>query len=205
MTAIDGTALAGAAGGDGVRVALVHDYFTQLGGAERVVAILHGILRPAIVAASVADRRLLPPALAAETVQTSPLQALLRAGAPLASLAPLLPAAFRGLRVGDVDLVVSSTSAFAHHVTVPRRAAHVAYVHTPPRFLWQADGYFREHRAQGRLLRPALAWFRRSDRAAMARVDRLLANSRDTARRLREIHGREATVVYPPIDVGAFP
>jgi glycosyltransferase involved in cell wall biosynthesis len=187
-----------------MRVALVHDYFTQLGGAERVVGTLHEILRPAIVAASVVDRRLLPPALVGCDIRSSRLQPLLRAGAPLASLAPMLPAAFAGLRLDGVDLVVSSTSAFAHHVRPPSGARHLAYVHTPARFIWQTDEYFRGHRTQERVLRPALAWFRRADRRAMARVDQLVANSTHTADRLRRIHGREAVVIHPPIDVAAF-
>ncbi|MEW5991369.1 MAG: glycosyltransferase [Chloroflexota bacterium] len=187
-----------------MHVALVHDYFTQLGGAERVVATLHEVLRPEVVAASVVDRRLLPPALAGREVRASRLQPLLRAGAPLASLAPLLPTAFEGLRLDGVELVVSSTSAFAHHVRPPRGARHIAYVHTPARFIWQTDEYFREHPAQARLLGPALAWFRRADRRAVARVDRLVANSVHTAERLRRIHGRDAIVVHPPIDAAAF-
>jgi glycosyltransferase involved in cell wall biosynthesis len=187
-----------------MRVALVHDYFTQLGGAERVVGMLHGILQPAIVAASVVDRRLLPPALVGGDVRASRLQPLLRAGAPLASLAPLLPGAFTRLRLDGVDLVVSSTSAFAHHVRRPAGARHLAYVHTPARFLWETDEYFREHPGQRRLLGPALAWFRRADLQAMAGVDRLVANSAHTAARLQRIHGREATVIHPPIDVTAF-
>jgi glycosyltransferase involved in cell wall biosynthesis len=188
-----------------MRVALVHDYFTQLGGAERVVGTLHEILRPSIVAASVVDRRLLPAGLGGREIRSSRLQPLLRAGAPLASLAPFLPAAFEGIRLDGVDLVVSSSSAFAHHVRPPRGARHVAYVHTPPRFIWQTDEYFREHPAQRRLLGPALAWFRRADRKAVARVDVLVANSAHTAARLRRIHGRDATVIHPPVDVEAFP
>ena len=187
-----------------MRVALVHDYFTQLGGAERVVGTLHDILEPDVVAAAVADRRLLPPTLAGRDVRTSRLQPLLRAGAPLASLAPLLPLAFEHLRLDGIDLVVSSTSAFAHHVRPPRGARHVAYVHTPARFIWQTDEYFRENRRQARALRPALAWFRRADRRAVARVDRLVANSAHTAARLQRIHGREAVVVHPPIDASSF-
>jgi glycosyltransferase involved in cell wall biosynthesis len=188
----------------GMRVALVHDYFTQLGGAERVVSALDEILHPAIVAASVVDRRLLPAGLENRHVKATALQPLLGAGLPLAALAPLLPRAFRSLGLDGVDLVVSSTSAFAHHVRTPRGAVHLAYVHTPPRFIWQADEYFREHRSQQRLLRPALWWFRRSDGDAVARVDRLIANSAHTAQRLRRIHGRDAVVIHPPIDVEAF-
>src|SRR3990172_7749301 len=132
-----------------MRVALVHDYFTQLGGAERGVAGLHAVPQPAIGAASVVGRPLLPPALAGRAIRSSRLQPLLRAGAPLASLAPLLPAAFEGLRLEGVDLVVSSTSAFAHHARPPRGARHLAYVHTAARFIWQTGEDFREPRARG--------------------------------------------------------
>ena len=187
-----------------MRIALVHDYFTQLGGAERVVGELATILDPAVIAASVVDRRLLPPQLATRRIRSTPLQALLRAGAPLASMAPLLPWAFGRLDLEPADLVVSSSSAFAHHVRAPRGAPHIAYVHTPARFIWQTDEYFRAQRGQQRLLGPALDWFRRVDRAAYRRIDRVVANSAHTAARLAAIHGTEPTVVHPPIDLGAF-
>ncbi|MBI3747105.1 MAG: glycosyltransferase [Chloroflexi bacterium] len=188
-----------------MRIALVHDYFTQLGGAERVVGELATILEPSMVAASVVDRRLLPPQLAGADIRSTPLQALLGAGAPLASMAPLLPWAFSGLDVGPVDAVVSSSSAFAHQVRAPRGAIHVAYVHTPARFIWQTDDYFREHRGQRRLLAPALAWFRRTDRAAYRRIDLVVANSAHTATRLAQIHDTAPpVVVHPPIDLGSF-
>lgn len=192
-------------GGTAIPIALVHDFFTQLGGAERVVGTLDRILGPVMVAAAVVDRRLLPPSLADRPVVASALQAAFLAGAPLASLAPLLPVAFHHLRLAPVELVVSSTSAFAHHVRVPRGAVHIAYVHTPPRFLWQPEAYFRGHPTRRRALTPALAWLRRADRRAVTRVDRLIANSAYTADRLRRIHGRDSTVVHPPVDVAAFP
>ena len=187
-----------------MRIALVHDYFTQLGGAERVVGELATILQPVAIGAAVVDRRLLPPQLEGREIRSSRLQVLLRAGAPLASLAPLLPWAFSNLDMGPADVVVSSSSAFAHQVRVPRGAVHVAYVHTPARFIWQTHEYFREQRGQERLLGPALDWFRRVDRAAYRRIDRVVANSAHTAARLAAIHGAEPTVVHPPIDLEAF-
>ena len=187
-----------------MRIALVHDYFTQLGGAERVVGELATLLEPAVIAASVVDRRLLPPGIADREIRSTPLQGLLRAGAPLASLAPLLPWAFSNLDVGPVDVVVSSSSAFAHHVRTPGGAVHLAYIHTPARFIWESDEYFRGHRGQERLLAPALEWFRRVDRRAYRRIDRVVANSAHTARRLAAIHGSTPTVVHPPIQLDAF-
>ncbi len=187
-----------------MRIALVHDYFTQLGGAERVVGALAKILEPSVISASVVDRHLLPPELAGRQIRVTPLQGLLKAGAPLASMAPLLPLAFARLDVGSVDAVVSSSSAFAHQVRAPRGAVHIAYIHTPARFIWQSDEYFREHRGQQRLLGPALAWFRRLDRSAFRRIDRILANSAYTAARLAAIHGSRPEVVHPPVALDAF-
>jgi glycosyltransferase involved in cell wall biosynthesis len=186
------------------RVAIVHDYFTQLGGAERVVVHLANAYPGAPLRASVVDRRLLPDGLVDRDVRPTMLQGLLRAGAPLASLGPFLPAAFGRMDLRGLDAVVTSTSAFAHHVRPPAGVVHVAYVHTPPRFLWQADTYFATQPAQALALAPALAWLRRADRAAVRRIDVLVANSGWTARRLAAIHGRAAIVVHPPVDVDAF-
>jgi glycosyltransferase involved in cell wall biosynthesis len=188
----------------GPRVVIVHDYFTQLGGAERVVAQMAEIFPEAAIRASVVDQDLLPPGLRGRCVSPTGLQPLIGAGVPLAALAPFLSSAFKRMDFGTTDVVVSSTSAFAHHVRVPPAGAHVAYVHTPPRFLWSPEGYFARDRGQGLLLTPALAWLRRRDRAAMASVDVLLANSAWTAARIKEVHYREAEVLYPPIEVGRF-
>jgi glycosyltransferase involved in cell wall biosynthesis len=186
------------------RVAIVHDYFTQLGGAERVVAHLANAYPEASLRASVVDRRLLPGELVDRDVRPTVLQGLLRAGAPLASLGPLLPGAFGRMDLRGAEAIVTSTSAFAHHVRPPVGAIHVAYVHTPPRFLWHSETYFATQRTQASVLAPALAWLRRADRAAVRRIDVLVANSAWTARRLATIHGRAALVVHPPVDVDAF-
>ena len=188
-----------------MRVALVHDYFTQLGGAERVVARMAGLYPDADVWASVVDRRLLP------CVAPRSARPLLRAPAildarPAAGRARPVPA--RRLRHGSRStgrtVVLTSTSAFAHHVRVPAGAVHVAYVHTPPRFLWSPAVYFERERWRGAALAPALAWLRRGDRAAVARIDVLVANSAWTAERIRAVHGRTSTVLHPPVETGRF-
>jgi glycosyltransferase involved in cell wall biosynthesis len=187
-----------------MRVTLVHDYFTQLGGAERVVAHLAELYPDADLWASVVDRRLLPAPLRDRLVRSSGLQPFLDAGVPLAALGPFLPGAFGRMPLRGADVVLTSTSAFAHHVRVPGSAVHVAYVHTPPRFLWSTDSYFERERFRGAALAPALAWLRRGDRAAVARIDVLIANSAWTAERIRAVHGRTSTVLHPPVETGRF-
>ena len=186
------------------QVAIVHDYFTQRGGGERVAARLAGLFAGSRAFAAVAELDLLPASLAAAGVTTTGLQRLLDAGLPLPALAPILPAAFGALDMGSPDVVVSSSSAFAHHVRPPRGAVHVCYCHTPPRFLWEPDEYFRERRLVRPLGAAPLAILRGWDAAAARRVTAYVANSRFTAARIGRIYGRQARVVSPPIETDAF-
>lgn len=185
-----------------MKAAVVHDAFTQLGGGERVAVQLAAELDAPLFAAAV--RKTVVGPWLGRPIHTTFVQSLVGRGASLRSVAPLLPLAFARLDVGTVDVVVSSSSAFAHHVRAPRGAVHVCYCHTPPRFLWEPADYFRGHPASGALLAPAMAALRRLDAAASSRVDLYLANSRNVAEKIRRAYGREAVVVYPPTDTTAF-
>jgi glycosyltransferase involved in cell wall biosynthesis len=186
------------------RFAIVHDYFTQRGGAERVVERLAGLFTSARVFAAVVDPDALPSSFGPGVVTTTPLQRALRAGVPLQALAPVLPGAFGMLDLGSPDVVVSSSSAFAHHVRPPAGSVHVCYCHTPPRFLWEPDEYFREHRSLRRLGGPALGVLRHWDLSAAGRMTTYVANSAFTADRIRRVYGRIARIVHPPIETAAF-
>ena len=188
----------------GGTVAIVHDYFTQQGGAERVVGEFARALPGATVWTSVADPTILPELLDGVPIRTTPLQWTRRLRVPLVALAPLLPMTFRRLGVGGATTVLSSSSGFAHHVRPPAGGRSVAYIHTPPHFLWEVDGYYDGRPWLRRLVRPYLESLRRADRAAIRRVDILLANSAYTAERLLRIHGRAARVLHPPIDTHRF-
>jgi glycosyltransferase involved in cell wall biosynthesis len=187
-------------------VAIVHDYFTQRGGAERVAEHLASLFPDAPVFTSVATADATPASLAGTgRLHTTPLQALIDRGLPLAALAPLLPTAIGQLPIpADTRVVISSSSAFAQHVRVPAGAIHVAYCHTPPRFVWEPDEYFVRRRTMRAASAIPLALLRRSDAAASRRVDVFLANSTFTARRIERCYGRGARVVHPPIHTAAF-
>ncbi len=187
-----------------MKVALVHDYLTTIGGAERVVEQLVGVFDDAPVYTSVVERSTLPAALRSRDIRTTFLQSLGRGGAPLITLAPLMPAAFGRLDLDRFDVVLSSSSGFAHHVRVRSGAVHLCYCHTPPRFLWEPAEYFHDHDTKRSLLAPALAPLRRSDLAAARRVHGYVAISRHIAARIGRVYGIEAPVVYPPVDTAAF-
>jgi len=185
-------------------MAIVHDYFTQRGGAERLVEHLAALLPAATIHAAVVDLDVLPSTLAQRGVRTTPLGRLRRLGVPLRVLAPRLPWAFRSMPVGMPAVIISSSAAFAHHVRPPAGAVLVVYCHTPPRFLWHTDEYFAPSSSQARLAAPALALLRRLDREAAGRADIYVANSAHTAAEIQRVYGRHADVIHPPISTSAF-
>jgi glycosyltransferase involved in cell wall biosynthesis len=186
-----------------LRVALVHDYFTQLGGAELVVEHLARLFPDAPIYTSVVDPARLPVGLRDREIRTTFAQRL--AGQlPLPAIAPLLPAAFARLDLRAFDLVVSSSSGFAHHLRVRPDALHVCYCHTPPRFLWDAAAYHRDQPWRGRALAPGRLALRLVDRAAAGRVGAYVAVSSHIAERIAAVYGRRAPVVHPPVDTSTY-
>jgi glycosyltransferase involved in cell wall biosynthesis len=186
-----------------MKVALVHDYLTEMGGAERVVRALTRIFPEAPLYTSVYDER-----TCAEfgdcDVRTTFMQHLTQRKGVTKRLFPLFPPAFRRLDLAEFDLVISSSSGFGHHVRARASALHICYCHNPPRFLWQPDEYFRGQPATRRLLAPALARLRRLDLDAALRVDDYIANSATVAARIRATYGREAEIIYPPVDTSLY-
>lgn len=176
-------------------VALVHDYLTQRGGAERVAVSLTRAFPSAPLYTSLYEPCATFPELAVVEVRPMRLNrlALLRQNHRLAL--PLLALAFSRLHVG-ADVVVCSSSGWAHGVRVSGRK--IVYCHTPARWLYQPGRYLRGRGAAARAvaagLRPALI---RWDRAAAASADRYLANSSAVAEQIARVYGIEAEVVPP--------
>lgn len=191
---------------DRLRVAIVHERFTEFGGSERVVEQLHAAWPTATVHAAIADPSAVPPGLAGTEIHTSALQRVYRGGRGYAALLPALPLAMRHLDLGSPDVVVVSHHAFAGRVRPPPGVPVVAYVHTPARWMWEPGMLANE--AGGPAGRAALRLFaasqRRADRAAAQRWSSLAVNSRHVAARVRRCWGRDAEVIHPPIDTDFF-
>jgi glycosyltransferase involved in cell wall biosynthesis len=177
-------------------VALVHDYLTQRGGAERVALSLTHAFPDAPLYASLYEPAGTFPAFAQVDVRASPLNrvGVLRRHHRLAL--PLLAPTFSFLRI-EADVVVCSSSGWAHGVHASGRK--LVYCHTPARWLYQPAQYLRERadvlKRSSAMLRPALL---RWDQAAAASADRYLANSSAVASRTKELYGIEAEVLPPP-------
>ena len=190
-----------------MRVALVHDYLNQMGGAERVLLALHSLYPQAPIYTAIYD---------AERVDsTLPLDGYpheLHAAAPFVKrhhqpFLPLYPFAFERMDLREYDLVISDSSAFAKGVVTRADALHICYCHTPMRWAWNFEEYVERERL-GRLSRvmllPFITWLRQWDYAAAARVDVFLANSPNVAARIAKYYRRKAAVLPPPVDVWRY-
>ncbi len=190
------------------RVALVHDYLNQWGGAERVLEELCAVWPEAPIFTSIYDRERMPAAYREWRIHTSFMQHLpgvLRHHQPYL---PLYPVAFSRLDLRGYDVIVSSSSAFAKNVVPAPGALHICYCHSPMRFAWNADDYARRERmglGVRALLQPPLGLLRRWDRRGTRRVNHLIANSATVAARIGRYYGREAVVIHPPVQTAVPP
>lgn len=186
-----------------MRLALVHERFTDFTGSEAVLDQFRQIWPDARVHAPIVDTSVLPPGF---EVQATRLNSLYRGGSSYSYLLPLLPVAMRHMRIERVDAVLVSHHAFANQVVWATEAPVVSYVHTPARWMWQSD--MRLGEPGGALGGYALTAFssleRPRDRRAAQRVRLLLANSSAVAERIRAWWGRESHVVHPPVDVDYY-
>jgi glycosyltransferase involved in cell wall biosynthesis len=180
-------------------IALVHDYLTQRGGAERVVLTLADAYPDAAIHTSLYDPEATFPEFASHEIRTLPLDRvrLLRDHHRLAL--PFLAPAFSRLLV-DADVTVCSSSGWAHGARTT--GSKVVYCHNPARWLYQTDQYLagssRLAVAGLALLAPPL---RRWDAAAASTGDRYLVNSRAVRARVADVYGIDADVVPPPVDI----
>jgi len=190
----------------GTPLALAHDYLLTMRGAERTFAEMAACWPQAPIYTLLYDEEAVADGFAGREVHTSRLQRLGAGQRSFRYLLPLFPAAAERLPVSEYDVVVSSSSAFAHGLRPGPEALHVCYCHSPFRYAW-----FERERALeeaprparpllGRTLRRIRAW----DLEAAGRVSRYVANARITQERIERLYGVEAEIVHPPVAVERF-
>jgi glycosyltransferase involved in cell wall biosynthesis len=189
-----------------MRVALVHDWLTGMRGGEWVLREIASLFPDARIYTLVHRRGSVLPDLEAHQIETSWLQKLSFGGRRWRYLLPLMPAAVENFNIPDVELVISSSHCVAKGVIPPPGAFHLSYVHTPMRYVWDQRALYLQRIprlmlpfAQGRLAR-----LRQWDMVSSARVDRLIANSRLVAWRIKHYWNRSAEVIPPPVDTDFF-
>lgn len=188
------------------RVALVHYWLVGMRGGEKVLEALCDIFPQADIFTHVYVPEAVSEKLRRHRVTTSFIGSLPAARRLYKRYLPLMPLALEQLDLRGYDLVISSESGPAKGVIPPASAVHLCYCHSPMRYLWNM---FHDYRARsGRLTRlvmpPLSHYLRMWDAVSAGRVDRFIANSATVAGRIRRYYGREADVVWPPVEVESF-
>lgn len=185
-----------------MKVALVHDFLNQYGGAERVLEAIHEIFPYSHVYTSLYDSTKLPLHMHNWDIRPFRLPKV-----PLVHFlkyyTAFYPLLFENLDLREYDLVISSTAFFAKGIRVKPGALHISYIHTPPRFLYHYSA--ETGKRELFFYRPILAvldnLFRIWDYNAAQRPDFLVANSQQVASRIEKFYRREAKVIYPPVEL----
>ena len=190
----------------GARVALVHDFLVDVRGAERVFLALCDLYPDADLFTAVYDERGTEGRFAQRTIHTSFLQRLHPSARTFRALLPLYPMAMEALDLRGYDLVVSSSSAWAHGVIPAPGAIHVCYCHNPFRYAWNAREETLAARGllTGAVLGAVFQRWRQWDWIAAQRVDAYVANSQTTRARIERYFRRESTVLHPPVETQRF-
>jgi len=190
------------------RIALVHEYLNQFGGAERMLLALCAIFPDAPVYSLFYDAKATGGVFEGRDVRTSFLQNIPfvkkhHRGFPL-----LMPLAIEQFDFSDFDVVISISASFAKGVITKPRTKHICICLTPPRFLWDDSHKFVEEFGYPRfiknLLPPFISYLRMWDREASYRVDEFWAISDFISQRIKKYYGRDSKLVYPPVDVSKF-
>lgn len=186
-----------------LKVALVHDYMTQFGGAERVLHVMHNIFPKAPIYTLFYNPTLADIYFPEADIRTSFLQKLpKKLHKRFRYLAPLAIPAIENFNLAEYDIVLSSSAFFAKGVITSPDTIHISYCHTPTKHLWELKEEKTHQKDRGKIFKRVaekltLHFFRLWDFNAAARVDYFIANSKNTKRRIKKYYNQDSFVVYP--------
>lgn len=188
------------------KIGLAHDYLLTMRGAERTFAQIAACWPRAPIYTTLCDREQLDHHFFCHEIKTSYLQYSRVRQRSFRRLLPLFPRAVEHLPVSDYDLIMSSSSGFAHGVRPGSSATHICYCHSPFRYAWhERDRALGETPA---ILRPimdiTLRRIKQWDLMASRRVTHYIANSKLTQQRIADSYGRDSLVIYPPVEIERF-
>ncbi len=190
-----------------MKLALVHDWLNQIGGAEDVLADLVALYPQAPIYTSLYAPEKMPPAYRAWDIRPLWMDRLPGIHDHHQHYLPLYPLAWGGLDLSACDVILSNKSGFCHGLQHDARTLHVCYCLAPTRYVWQFEAYVEREAlgpAQVALLRPVVSALRRWDRRAADRVNHFIAISTEIQARIRRYYGREAAIIYPPVNTARF-
>ncbi len=189
-----------------MKIALVHDWLNQRGGAEDVLEAMVALFACPPVYTSIYAPERMPDSYCAWDIRPGWIDHLPGIHAHHQHYLPLYPVYWSGLEIGACDLVLSNKSGFCHGVG-EGEALHICYCLAPTRYVWQFEAYIEREQippAVAVLLKPLVVALRRWDYAAAQRVDHFIAISEEVRARVARYYNRASVLIYPPVETGRF-
>lgn len=191
-----------------MRVALVHDYLNQYGGAEKVLEAFSEIFPNAPIYTLVYSNKKMRGAFSNREIKTSFLQKIPFAKSKHRIFPLLMPVAVEQFDLSDYDLVLSDSASFAKGIITKPNTLHICYCHTPPRYAWDDSHKYIKEFGMPKIVKKLVPFFmnyiRIWDKEAALRVDKFICNSNFVANRIKKYYRKNAKVIYPPVETSKF-
>jgi len=191
-----------------MRIAFVHEYLNQFGGAERTLAVLVEMFPTAPIYTLLYNEKATRGLFKGRTIQTSFLQKFPGAASHHEWYPLLMPLAIEQFDFSAYDIVISLSASFAKGIVTKPHARHICYCLTPPRFLWDNSQKFGKDFGFPPLVRfasqPLITYLRMWDHSAAGRVDEFWRISNFVGKRIQKYYHKSSVLIYPPIDIAMF-
>lgn len=193
--------------GDQVKIALVHDWLNQIGGAEDVLEALKRMYPASPLYTSIFAKSRMPDHYQDWDIRPLWIDRMPAIHRRHQIYLPLYPLAWNQLDLSGFDVILSNKSGFCHGLRYRPESLHICYCLTPTRYVWQPEAYLAGEdisAAAKALLRPLIARLKRWDYAAAQRVSHFIAISTAVQRRIRRFYGRDSAIIFPPVETARF-
>ncbi|MEN8252165.1 MAG: glycosyltransferase [Patescibacteria group bacterium] len=191
-----------------MKIALVHDYLVQNGGAEKVLECFCELFPKAPIYTLVYDKDLMGKSFTSCNIHTSSLQKIPFSRKKHRIFPLFMPMAIEEFDFSKFDIVLSDSSSFAKGIITPPKTLHISYVHTPMRYAWDDCQKYTRDFGLPKLIEKFVPFVMNSvriwDRVSSERVDKYIANSKFVAKRIKKYYNKESTVINPPVNVDNF-
>src|SRR3989344_2016480 len=181
-------------------VVLVHDWLTNLGGAERVLIELHKIFPEAPIYTFFVNKKFTSKYLPNADIKTTYLQKIPFINRVYKYFLVLMPSIVESFDLSDYDIVISSSVIFSKGLVLSLKTKHICYCYSPTRFLWDRHAEYENRSWQSNIARHILRIW---DRQSADRVDEFIAISEHVRDRIKKYYRKDAKVIYPPITLSS--
>lgn len=191
-----------------MKIALVHDYLVQYGGAERVLEALCEVFPDAPIYTLVYDERLFKRRFGKKKIYTSFLQSFPFSKTHHRAFPILMPMAIESFDFSSYDLVISDSNSYAKGIITGPGTLHICYCHTPMRYAWDDYYSYADRFTFSTLIKKlvplAMNYIRLWDKISADRVEKFISNSKFISKRIKKYYRRDAEVIYPPVDLSFY-